>query len=307
MMRRNIVWPLWGICFLLLGGCSATEKRLSAKEYYAGAGEAFSQEDFLTAADQYQDLLDQYPLNPYAEEAQLKIGYSRYLDKKYTEALAAFSDFERMYPTSSHLPFVQYYRGMAYLDQMRSFDRDQSVTEKADDFFRLVSDHHGESSFAPLAEEKSRVCRESIAQRELYVADFHLKKKSQLAAKARLRGLVEEYPETDAAAAALARLQEILTAEGKTDLAEMAAQAAAVRKTAKPQPDEVATPEKEDLPAPGVDPLLTLVTELKKQENEARQLAAHPPGGEGKGKQLTKEEKNVTVKLLGDEEQNQQK
>lgn len=301
------MWQLGGICLLLLEGCSATEKRLSAKEYYAEGNKAYSQEDFLTAADHYQDLLDQYPLNPYSEEAQLKIGYSRYLDKKYTEALAAFSDFERMYPTSSHLSFVQYYRGMAYLDQMRSFDRDQSVTEKADDFFRLVSDRYGNSSFSSLAEEKSRACRESMAQHELYVADFYLKKKSQLAAKSRLRTLVEEYPETDAAATALARLQEILAGEGKTDLAEMAAQAAAVRKAAQPKPDESAALEKEDSPASGVDPLLTLVTELKKQENEARQLAAHPPGSEGQGKQPTKEEKNVTVKLLDEEEQSQQK
>lgn len=306
-MGRQIIWRLCGIFLLFLGGCSATEKRLSAKEYYTQASEAFSHEDFLTAADKYQDLLDQYPLNPYSEEAQLKIAYARYLDKKYTEALAAFSDFERMYPTSSHLSFVQYYRGMAYLDQMRSTDRDQSVTEKADDFFRVVSDRYGESPFSSLAEEKSRACRESIAQHELYVADFHLKRKAQLAAKARLRTLVEAYPETDAAATALARLQEILAAEGRNDLAAMAAQAVAARKTAKPKPDEVASRETEDLPAPGVDPLLTLVTELKKQESEARQLAAHPPNSEAKGKQPTSEEKKVTVKLLGDEEQDQQK
>ena len=54
-------------------GCSASTRRLSAKEYYTEASEAFTKEDFANAADKYQDLLDQYPLNPYAEEAQLKI------------------------------------------------------------------------------------------------------------------------------------------------------------------------------------------------------------------------------------------
>ena len=134
-----------GAALLLLGGCAASEKRLSAKEYYTQANEAFAHENFATATDQYRDLLDQYPLNPYAEEAQLKIAYAYYLDKKYAEAVAAFSDFERAYPTSAHLPFVEYYRGMCYLEQMRSIDRDQSVTEKAQEFFRTVTDRYPES------------------------------------------------------------------------------------------------------------------------------------------------------------------
>jgi outer membrane assembly lipoprotein YfiO len=263
---------------LLISGCSGTVKRLSAKEYYAQATEAFTREDYLSSADAYQDLLDQYPLNPYAEEAQLKIAYSRYLDKKYTEALGSFSDFERSYPTSSHLPFVQYYRGMSYLEQMRSIDRDQSVTEKADDFFRVVADRYRDSSFATIAEEKSRACREAMAAHELYVIDFQLKRNAKMAAKARLRLLIEEYPETDAAVAGLGRLQGLLEEEGNQELANLVAQAIAAREMALPPAQALAQSEMDELPTPAVDPLLNLVTELKKQENEARQVAAHPPG-----------------------------
>jgi outer membrane protein assembly factor BamD len=132
-MSGRTLLLLLGAALLLLGGCTTVEKRLSAKEYYNQANEAYDREDFSTAVDIYHDLLDQYPLNPYAEEAQLKIAYSYYIEKKYAEAIAGFSDFERAYPTSIHLPFVEYYRGMCYLEQMRSIDRDQSVTEKAYD------------------------------------------------------------------------------------------------------------------------------------------------------------------------------
>ena len=161
-------------------------------------------------------------MNPYAEESQLKIAYSRYLNKKYTEALGSFSDFERSYPTSSHLPFVQYYRGMSYLEQMRSVDRDQSVTEKANDFFQVVTDRYRDSPFATLAEEKNRLCRESMAAHELYVIDFQLKRYATMAAKARLRLLIEEYPETDSTVFALERLQSLLDEEGKKDIADLA-------------------------------------------------------------------------------------
>jgi outer membrane protein assembly factor BamD len=260
------------VAFLLLGGCTTTEKRLSAKEYYNQANEAFTQEKFSTAVDSYRDLLDQYPLNPYAEEAQLKVAYSYYLEKKYVEAIAAFGDFERAYPTSSHLPFVQYYRGMCYLEQMRSIDRDQSVTEKALDFFRLVVDHYPDSPFAPLAEEKIRACRDALAAHELYVADFDYNiADNPLATLARLRRIIETYPETEATTTALARLETLLK-EGKPELAELAAKALAVRRSAKLPPERVASSSLNptDLPEPGVDPLLLLVSELKKAENDFR-------------------------------------
>ena len=283
-MIRRVVFSLCGAVLLIsLSGCSGTVRRLSAKEYYTEANASFTKRRFRYCFRKIQDLLDQYPLNPYAEEAQLKIAYGRYLDKKYADALSGFSDFERTYPTSSHLPFVQYYRGMSYLDQMRSTDRDQSVAEKANDFFRAVSDRYGTSSFALLAEEKSRSCRESLAEHELYVAEFHMKRFALLPAKARLRRVIEEYPETEATVKALGHLQEILEDIDRKDLADLANKSLAFRKTTKPKPDQLTADPAEQAPPPEIDPLLALITELKKQEGEDRRLSVHPPGSEEKG------------------------
>jgi outer membrane protein assembly factor BamD len=290
-MSKRILLPLCGIALFLLGGCTTTQRRLSAKEYYTQASAAFEKEDFAAAVDHYRELLDQYPLNPYAEEAQLKVAYAYYLDKKYTEAIAAFGDFERAYPTSAHMPFVEYYRGMCHLEQFRSIDRDQSVVEKAYNFFREVTDRYPDSSFVPLAEEKIKTCRETMAEHELYIADFNHKNSTILATVARLRAIVENYPETNVTVGALARLQKVLADTGKSDLAELAAQALAARQMAKPAatPTTVAALEEEteavnDLPSPGVDPLLLLVTELKKEETEARKLSAPPLKSDSEGK-----------------------
>ncbi len=272
-MLGRTLFPVVGAILLLLSGCISVEKRPSAKEYYGTANEAYAKGDFTGAVDNYRDLLDHYPLNPYAEEAQLKISYSYYIEKKYAESVAAFSDFERAYPTSMHLPFVEYYRGMSYLEQMRSIDRDQSVTEKAHERFRAVTDRFPESPFAPLAEKKIRICREALAAHELLVANYYDGYDNVLAARTRLRALIENYPETDSTPEALGRLEALLIEDEKPDLAKLAAQARAVRlATAPPQEDDVgnAPSVQSDLPAPGVDPLLTLVTELKKQEDDVR-------------------------------------
>lgn len=271
MLKRTFL-PVVGVVLLLLGGCISVEKRPSAKEYYTTANEAYAKGDFTGAVDNYRDLLDHYPLNPYAEEAQLKVAYSYYIEKKFAESVAAFTDFERAYPTSMHLPFVEYSRGMCYLEQMRSIDRDQSVTEKAHDRFRAVTDRFPESPFAPLAEKKIRICREAMAAHELLVANFYDGYDNVLAARTRLRALIENYPETDSTPEALGKLEALLIEDEKPDLAKLAAQARALRIATKPpQGDGMENaPSTQTLPEPGVDPLLTLVTELKKQEDDVR-------------------------------------
>jgi outer membrane protein assembly factor BamD len=278
MARRIVLSLLCGAALLLAGGCSVTKKRLSATEYYTKAGEAFEKEKFSSAADNYSELLDQYPLNPYAEEAQLKVAYAYYLDGSYAEAIAAFSDFERAYPTSTHLPFVEYFRGLCYLRQMRSIDRDQSTTEKAYEFFRTVVDRYVESPFAPLAAEKITECRESLAAHELYVADLYKKYGHYFAAIVRLRGLVERYPETDASLTGLAQMRNILTLGGEEQLLTMANTALEARRSLTPTSSQEATNlaalPPDNLPPAVAGPLEELVTELKRREDLAREQAA---------------------------------
>ena len=278
------------LSLVLLGvwGCSATLRRPSAKEYYQQASDSFTDEDYLGASDQYQELLDQYPLNPYAEEAQLKAAYGLFMEENYAEAVAAFKDFERAYPTSKHMPFVKYFLGITNYSQIRSKDRDQAVTRRADGFFQEVIDRYPESAFVLEAEEKSKSARDILAAHELMVANFNEKRDNLTATKARLRSLIEQYSETDATVEALGRLEQILNEEGNVELAELAARAQSARRAASQAPsveppfyspllggtqggeDEVTG--SDGLLVAGVDPLLLLVSELKKQE-EAERLA----------------------------------
>ena len=279
-MSERIGVFLLSIVLVGVVGCSATLKRPSAKEYYQEAAEAFEDEDYLLASEKYQELLEQYPLNPYAEEAELKAAYGHFLEENYAEAITTLRDFERAFPTSQHMPFVKYFLGMANYEQIRTLDRDQAVTRKADGFFQQVIDRYPESAFVLQAEEKSKAARDVMAKHELYVANFNEKLGNAAATKARLRTLVERYSETDAAVEALGQLARILDDEGHADLADLAARAQAARqaqaaRTAggdEPQVDEpdAAASEMDGLLVSGVDPLLLLVSELKKQEDAER-------------------------------------
>ena len=183
-------------------GCAGKRTR-SAEEINAQAGEYFDSGAYDLAIESYKELLDQHPFTEHAEDAELKTAQSYYLMGRYAEATAAFSDFERMHPTSPQVPVVTYYLGMSYLKQMRPKDRDQGPSDKARGYFAAVMDRYPGSPWAERAKLRLRECDEALAAHELYVANFYLRRKNLPAAEARFSRLLRYYPDTDSAAEGL--------------------------------------------------------------------------------------------------------
>ena len=196
-----------------LAACGA-EKRLSPQEYYREASEAFADENYQVAIKQYNELLDQYPFDEHAEEAELRIAESHYHREAYPEAIAALSDFQRMHPMSPHLPRVYYLLGESYADQMTTVDRDQSASEHAHGWYRVVIDRYPDSPYADKSRKRLAECRESLAEHELYIARYYFKRDNLRAAENRLKGLLEAYADTEAATEALEMLAEVYADTG---------------------------------------------------------------------------------------------
>lgn len=188
---------------LFVVSCS-TEKLLTEKEYHDSATAAMKKEVYELAIQDYQKLLEEYPFSDYSEEAQLKIGQAQYLNKQYAEAIASFQDFQRMHPTNPNLALTEYYTALAYMDQMGKKDRDQRAAENAQAHFQAVITRYPDSGYTAEAKQKLKGCREVLADHDFAVAKFYLIWTNPIGAEARLRRLLENYPDTDVAGAALA-------------------------------------------------------------------------------------------------------
>ena len=123
-VRRLRPWVL--VIATVCAACAAKQKMVPAPELWETANEAYDEEAYDLAIERYKKLLDQYPFDKNAEEAELRIGYAYFLAGRYEEAVAAFEDFERMHPTSQHLASVEYHRGLAPLAPYRPAARDWS-------------------------------------------------------------------------------------------------------------------------------------------------------------------------------------
>jgi outer membrane protein assembly factor BamD len=188
----------------LLASCS-TEKILTEKEYHQQATEAMNKKSYDIAIADFQKLLEEYPFSDFSEEAQLRLGQAQYENKQYAEAIASFQDFQRMHPTNPNLALTEYYTALSYMDQMGEEDRDQRAARNAAAHFRTVIERYPDNPLAVEARKKLKICREELAGHEYSIAKFYLIWTNPVGAEARLRRLLENYPDTDTAADALMR------------------------------------------------------------------------------------------------------
>jgi len=214
------------LCALALGAataCGGSKVQVAPPdELYRQATQDFVDGNYGISIATYKYLLDHYPLDPRAEEVELRIAEAHFADGSYAEAIAAFSDFQRMHPTSPRLPEVEFNIGKAYMAQMDTIDRDLNAAANAHARFESVILRYPESEYANRAREELREVREHLAARELYVAEFYLKKGNHAAGRTRVATLLATYPETDAAREAIALIAADARATGDEDLAKLA-------------------------------------------------------------------------------------
>jgi outer membrane assembly lipoprotein YfiO len=89
------------------------------------------------------------------------------------------------------------------------------------------------TEYAEKASGKLQQCREHLAERELYIASFYFDRDQLQAGEIRVKGLIDRYPDTDAASRALRRLAAAASSAGKEELGRLAENAATELETAR--------------------------------------------------------------------------
>jgi len=110
------------------------------------------------------------------------------------EALSRYTSFLTFYPNHPRADYAQFQLGLCYLKQTLSPTKDQSTTRQALDSFRKVETTYPQSDFAIAAREKADVCRERLAEADVQVGIFYMKRKAYAGAIDRFRTVLEAYP-----------------------------------------------------------------------------------------------------------------
>lgn len=228
-LTQHLRWAFPGIVACILAACGSSksaEKLLNPDppdKMYLVADALLSRGRYEDAAAKFEDLDRDHPYSPEARRAIVMSAYAYYKAGKFPEAIATARRYTTMHPGTKEAPFAHHIIASSYFDDINGPNRDQSNTRKALEEFKTLTTRYPESSYAKAAENKIRVCEDSLAAHEMHVGMQYLKNKQWLGAKNRFEVVVREYQTTAHVEEALMRLVEVNMALGIVNEAQNAA------------------------------------------------------------------------------------
>ena len=165
------------------------------------------------AIDYYEKLQGRYPFGAYAAQAQLELAYCYYKSEEGPKALASVDRFMKLNPTHPNMDYAFYLRGLINFNTgkgviERRLVRDQSQRDPGaslqafNDLSELIK-RFPDSRYVADAQLRMRYLRNILAQHEVNVANWYMRRGAFIAAANRARYVVENYQQTPAMPEAL--------------------------------------------------------------------------------------------------------
>jgi outer membrane protein assembly factor BamD len=194
------------------------EIETNEEKVYAQAQRSLRSSNYNSAIDQLELLEARFPFGRFAEQAQLELIYARYMTFDLEGARSGADRFIRLHPGHDNVDYAYYLRGLsAYRDSSNLLDvlfsadqatRDMAPLREAYADFAIFLGRFPESQYAPDAQQRMVHLRNVLARSELAVADFYMRRGAYIAAGNRARFVLENYPDSEVRADALATLVE---------------------------------------------------------------------------------------------------
>jgi outer membrane protein assembly factor BamD len=219
---------------LLLAACGASRidatETLPVDELYAEAKQSLESSNYERAARYYKRLIARFPFGRYTEQAELELAFAQYKGSASEEALSTINRFIRTYPTHPHIDYAYFLRGLINFNREfglleRYIQQDETRRDLANarqsfqDFGELIQ-RFPDSRYAADARQRMIHLRNGLAQAELNVAAYYLRREAYVGAQLRAKFLLETYPQTPQTGDALAIMTESYRQLGQEKLAD---------------------------------------------------------------------------------------
>ena len=204
---------------LAIAGCGwlrpAPTPILPPEELYKIGENSLERRTYGEAREAFKKIVERHPTSSYAARARFLMGETYFREGEFDKAIAEFRTFLSFYPRHQIADLVQYRLAMAYYDQIKPIEQDQSMARRAlEEFKKLVRDYP-ESRYATDALAKIDISRGRQAQKELWIATYYFNQGNPSGARQRLELVLKEYPRTLVVPEALWLLAEVNFREGR--------------------------------------------------------------------------------------------
>jgi outer membrane protein assembly factor BamD len=215
------------LLLLLVVGCSSKEPdayvERPVEELYNQALADLNSENYLAAAQGFDEVERQHPYSVWSTKAQIMSAFAYYQSNEYDQAILAAERFIELHPGNKDVAYAYYLVAISYYEQITGVERDQKVTRQALDALQNLVRRFPNTEYAQDARLKIDLTRDHLAGKEMAVGRYYLGQKYMIGAINRFRIVVEQYQTTTHVPEALHRLTEAYLTLGITDEAQTAA------------------------------------------------------------------------------------
>ena len=204
----------------------------SANKLYAEAKDAMSSHEFAKAIKYYEKLEARYPYGRYAQQAQLEIAYAYWKDNEQASAIAATERFIKMHPNHESVDYAYYLKGLINFNDQGGLlslltnedisDRDPKGAREAFSAFNELVTRFPIRNTRRTGPRRMKYLVNALAQHEVYVARYYMKRGAYVAAANRAQHAVQTYPQAPALEEAVFVMVKAYDALGMSDLRDAA-------------------------------------------------------------------------------------
>ena len=200
----------------------------SAQKLYSEAQRLKIKGDYTIAIEHLNKLESRYPFSAYAQQALIEIPYLYYKDNEMELAAMAADRFIKINPRHPSVDYVYYIKGLSYSNHGESFvtrlfklskaERSHESMKQAFITFKTLVEKFPDSKYAPEATKKMIKMRDTLAEREVIVAKYYLRRGAHVGAINRAKHAIQHYPQTPAIYDALGVLAKCYKELGMKDM-----------------------------------------------------------------------------------------
>ena len=251
LVRRSLPFLL-----LLLGsvlaGCRSTgdsEPVAPPDKLYADAAQDLRAANYKAAIQKLEALESHYPFTNAAKQGTLDLMFAYYKNGEGESAIDQTDQFIRENPTHPRVDYAYYIKGLVYYESGAGWlehvfradvtKRPPNEARKSLQAFQTLLQQYPRSPYAADARQRMVFLRNKLADYELAVARYYVKRQAYVAAVNRARAVIETY---DGSPAALEALQIMMKGYRRLGIPELAQSAQSVYAANVNKPSVVESP-----------------------------------------------------------------
>ena len=208
-MKKTVVSLL---VIITLSACSyfkekedLTEK-WPAERLYAEARGALDSGTYDKAVELYEKLEARFPFGTHGQQAILDLAYAYHKSDEPDAAISTAERFIKLYPENANVDYAYYLKGLTNFQRGKGFiesnlpidesQRDPASSLQAFQEFSDLVKRYPDSQYAEDAKLRMTHLRNILAEHEIHVARYYMRRNAFVAAANRARYVIERYSRT---------------------------------------------------------------------------------------------------------------